>query len=280
MNVELAEQRILLLPDRVGADKAETAAWSRRTDAFGPFARLGGLISKPRNEDFEIIYRELRLQPFWRIRVSTAYVYERDREHNLRLGAEVHSVALGGHAYPARNGQAALTVTERCQEAYQREWLFDGMTRKTDAGLMRYLECETQSVAAEDLNERARAGAVIVPPQAKASVLTREVISQSIRKIDADRILEETMIIDLVDLCYRPVYALRFRWQTREAVVEVDAVTGEARSGGTTFEAYVGKLVDRDFLLDAGAEALNTFIPGVNLAKIIVVKGLKLGAKS
>mgnify|MGYP000727046602 CR=1 FL=1 len=37
---------------------------------------------------------------------------------------------------------------------------------------------------------------------------------------------------------------------------------------------------DRDFLLDAGAEAANMFIPGVNLAKIVIVKSLKLAAKS
>ena len=47
-----------------------------------------------------------------------------------------------------------------------------------------------------------------------------------------------------------------------------------------TFEAYVGKLVDKEFLLDAGAEAANMFIPGVNLARIIVTKGLKLAAKT
>ena len=65
-----------------------------------------------------------------------------------------------------------------------------------------------------------------------------------------------------------------------EAVVEVDAVTGETQTGGTTFETYVGKLVDRDFLLDAGIEAAGMFIPGVNLAKILVTRGLKLGAKA
>ena len=60
------------------------------------------------------------------------------------------------------------------------------------------------------------------------------------------------MRLDAIDLFYRPVYALRYRWQQKEAVVEVDAVTGETQTGGTTFETYVGKLVDRDFLLDAG----------------------------
>ena len=54
MNVELAEERILLLPDVLGAEQAEARAWSRRTDAFGAFARLGGLLQKPKDEDFEM----------------------------------------------------------------------------------------------------------------------------------------------------------------------------------------------------------------------------------
>ena len=111
-------------------------------------------------------------------------------------------------------------------------------------------------------------------------MLAREVISRSIRKIEADRIIEEKVHLEAIDLFYRPVYAVRYRWQQKEAVVEVNAVTGETQTGGTTFENYVGKLVDRDFLLDAGVEAANMFIPGVNLAKIIVAKGLKLNAKA
>lgn len=280
MNVELAEERILLLPDRLGAPQAEGRAWAKRTEAFGAFARLGGLIQKPKDEDYEVVYRELRLQPFWRISASTTYVYERVRQHKLKVGAEVQSVTMGAQNFPVVNREAAIPVTECCNESSQRDWLFDGITKKPDSALKSYAAGEARTVTAEDLNEQAKAGAVVVPPQAKASMLTRDVISQAIRKIEADRILEETMKVDAIDLFYRPVYAVRYKWQQKEAVVEVDAVTGETRTGGMTFEAYVGKLVDRDFLLDAGVEAANMFIPGVNLAKIIVVKGMKLAAKT
>lgn len=280
MNVELAEERILLLPDKLGAPQAEGRAWAKRTEAFGAFARLGGLIQKPKDEDYEVVYRELRLQPFWRISASTTYVYERVRQHKLKVSTEVQSVTTGSQNYPVMNREATIPVTECCNESSQRDWLFDGITKKPDPGLKSYITGEAKPVTPEDLNEQAKAGAVIVPPQAKASMLTRDVISQAIRKIEADRILEETMKVDAIDLFYRPVYAVRYRWQQKEAVVEVDAVSGETRTGGATFEAYVGKLVDRDFLLDAGAEAANMFIPGVNLAKIVIVKSLKLAAKS
>ncbi len=280
MNVELAEERILLLPDKIGAEQARVRAMTKRMEAFGAFARIGGLLSRPKDEDFEIVYSELRLQPFWRIAASTTHVYERQRAHKLKVSAEVDGVTVGGQTFAAANREATIVVTENCRESSQKEWLYDGLTKKYDPVLKTYPQVEAAPVTAEQLNDRSRAGTVVVPPVAKASMLTRDVISQSIRKIEADRVIEETMRIDAIDLIYRPVYAHRLQWQGKLAVVEVDAVLGDAQPGGATFEAYVGKLVDRDFLLDAGLEAANMILPGVTLGRIIVNKVAKIGAKT
>jgi hypothetical protein len=280
MHVEIAEERILLIPDAIGAEQARTLAWAKRSEAFGAFARIGGLISRPKDEDYEVVYSELRLQPLWRISASTTHIYERQRPHKLKVSNEVSSVAMGGQSFPASKGQATITITEHCHESSQKDWLFDGLTKKGEPELKQYLSTEPKPVTLDELNDQTRAGAVVLPPQAKASMLTREVISKAIRKIEADRVIEETMRIDAIDLIYRPVYAHRLRWQGKEAVVEVDAVLGEAKTQGTTFESYVGKVVDRDLLLDAGLEAANMILPGVTLARIIVTKAAKLNAKS
>jgi hypothetical protein len=280
MNVELAEERILLFADRFTMEHAEGRAWAKRTDAFGAFAKLGGLISKPKDEEYEVVYRERRLQPFWRLSACTDYTYERRREHRLKVGAEVQAITLGDQKLPAANREVVLNTLEACREENRREWLFDGLTKQAQSSLKAYLGFDALPVTAEDLNDQMKGGSVVVPPQAKSSSLTREVLSQAMPKIEADRILEEKIQIDAIDLYYRPVYAFRYKWQGKEAVVEFDAVTGDAKVGGNTFETYVGKFFDRDFLLDAGVEAANMFLPGANLAKIIVVKGLKLGGKS
>jgi hypothetical protein len=279
MNVELAEERILVLKDRFTLENAEQRSWAKRTDAFGAFAKIGGMIKQPKDEEFSVVYRERRLQPFWRLSTHTDYTYERKREHRLKCGPEVQSVTLYGATIPATNKEAPIVVTELCREEQRREWLFDGLTKAQSSGLRNYLDFETDVISSEALNDLTRSGTVVVPPQAKASFLTREVLTQSIPKIEADRILEEKIQVDQIDLFYRPVHAFRYRWQGKEAVVEFDAVTGDARAGGSTFETYVGKLIDKEFLLDAGIEAANMFLPGVNLAKIIVVKGLKIGQR-
>ena len=117
---------------------------------------------------------------------------------------------------------------------------------------------------------------VIVPPEAKASMVVRDVVAAAIGKIDADTVTEELVRVEAVDLYYRPIHAFRYRRADKEAVVEFDAVTGEARVGGDTFEQYLGKALEPRFLLDVGAETLNFVVPGANLAKLIIVKGMEM----
>ncbi len=280
MNVELAEERILVLADRFSVEHAEGRAWTKRTDAFGAFAKIGGLINKPKDEQFEVVYRERRLQPFWRLTAHTDYTYERNRDHKLKVGGEVQSVTLFGQTIQAANKEATVSLVETCHEETRREWFYDGLSKSAQPGLKSYLAFDSKPVTPEELNEQAKGGSVVVPPEAKSSSLTREVLSQVMPKIEADKILEETVQIDAIELYYRPVYAFRYRWQGKEAVVEFDAVTGDTRTGGSTFETYVGKFIDPKFLLDAGVEAANLFVPGANLARIIVTKGLKAVAKT
>jgi hypothetical protein len=107
-------------------------------------------------------------------------------------------------------------------------------------------------------------------------MVIRDVVAAAIGKINADKVLEELVRVEAVDLFYRPVYAFRYRRQNKEAIVEFDALTGETRTGGATFEQHLGKVLDPAFLLDVGAETLNFVFPGANLAKIVLVKGMEL----
>ena len=83
MDVEIAEERIFVLTDRFTLDHAEGRAWSRRADAFGTVARLGGLLNRSASEDYECVYRERRLQPFWRLHATAVAEYERSRSYTV-----------------------------------------------------------------------------------------------------------------------------------------------------------------------------------------------------
>jgi hypothetical protein len=279
MNVELAEERILQIVDRFTIDDAEVRAWSKRTEAFGTLAKMGSFIAKPKDDDFQVVYRERRLQPFWRLTAHTSHTYERKREHRISLAPEVRSVAHNGEPLRQVGREIVVPVTESCHEEKRGEWFYDGITKQLAPALKSYAAMESREVTPDELNAQAtapnpRATTIVVPPLARVKALTGEVLQQIIPKIDADVMLEEKIEIDAIELYYRPVYAYRYKWQNKEAVVEFDALTGEAKVGGTTFENYVGKLVDPAFLLDVGIETAGLFLPGANLAKLVVKKGL------
>lgn len=281
MNVELAEERILILTDRFSMEHAEGRAWTKRIDAFGAMAMMGGLLSRPRDDEFETVYRERRLQPFWRIASRATYAYERRREYPITVGPEVQHIEVCGEVKPAVNGRITVSGLESCHEERRRESLIDGLTGTAHQEYAAYLDFPSVEATADSLQTLAQQNTVVVPPQARASMLVRDALAQAIAKIDADKVTEETVRLEAVDLYYRPVYAFRYRRQGKEAVVEFDALTGAIRAqGGSTFEQYMGKVLDPNFLLDVSAEAADLFIPGAMIARVVIAKGMEMRNKS
>jgi len=276
MNVELADERFLILKDRFSMDHAEGRASTKRIDAFGTLAKVTGFLSKPKEDEFELVYRERRLQPFWRLVSAADYVYERTRRYPVAVPAAVETVAAYGQTLTAVDGQITFEGLETCREAVRKESLYDALTRQPDATLSKYLGFEGIAVEADRLQAAAGEETIVVPPVAKAPELIRDALSGVITRIEADRVLEEKIRVEAVELYYRPIYAFRYRRQGKEAVVEFDGLTGDVTTGGATFETYLGKVLDPAFLIDAGVEAATLVIPGARLAEIIVTKGIAL----
>ena len=276
MDVQIAEERILVLADRMGPSEAEGRAWARRVEAFGTMAKMAGFLARPKDDEFELAYKERRLQPFWRIACAATSVYERTRDYPISLPPEVQAVVVDGQPRPITAHRIVLQGYESCREETHRQVLVDGLTGQEDLRLGPYLDYAAAPTEPAHLADMAREGTVIVPPKVRASGLVRDAVARAIGKIEADKILEETVRLEAVDLYYRPVYAFRYRRAGKEAVLEVDALTGEVKTTGSTFEQHLGKVLEPKFLLDIGAEAANLFIPGATIAKIALVKGMEL----
>lgn len=274
MNVELADERILVFADRFTMDHAEGRAWAKRAEAFGTMARLGGLLNRGASDDYDLLYREKRLQPFWRLSCTAVSAYERTRDYQVRVQPEVRSVLVDAQERTVLNGAFRVTGMESCREEVSREVFYDGLTKGQNSMLLSYLKYEATQADADVLARAAADGVVVVPPEGKASVMVREVVGGMIGKIEADRVMEERVVVEAVDLYYRPVFAFRYRHAGKEAVIEFDGLTGDSRPGGATFEQYVGKVLEPKFLLDASVEAVNLFVPGTQLARIVVSKGV------
>jgi len=280
MNVELAEERILVLPDPTTMEAAEQRAWAKRVDAFGALARMSGLLNKPKDDEFELTYKERRLQPFWRLSATAVYAYERQKTYAIKVANEVQSVAIAGETKTIGRGEFTLTGLESCREETKKEFLYDGLSKGApDPNLGGYLKYDAKVVTESDLEEMAKGGLIVVPPEAKASMIVREVVAAMLSKIDADKVMEETVRIECVDLYYRPIYAFRYRRAGKEAVLELDPLSGSIRPGGATFETYLGKILEPRFLFDVTVETANIFFPGATLARVLVNKSLEFNKR-
>ena len=105
--------------------------------------------------------------------------------------------------------------------------------------------------------------------------MLRDVLLNVLKSFQADQIIEDRVEIERVDLYYRPVYAFQYRWHSKgkEAVLEIDALTGTLQSNGKTYQQYMGKILDADFLFDVGAETVGIFVPGGGIAVKLARKG-------
>ena len=279
MEISLADERALLLKETLTLEQAEGRAWGQKLDAFGRMAKMTGLLQRPKDDDFELIYKERRFQPFWHVVCSARYVYERRREFTLATGGpEVERVAFEDKEYGAINGRITLIGIEHCREEPRSELFLDGYTGESIPALADYLHYTANEVPVDYLDELTNQGAVVVPPQSRATAVVRDVLLGILKSVRADRILEDTVAVERVDLYYRPVYAFQYRWQSkhREAVLEYDGVTGALQAEGKTFQQYMGKILDPEFLFDVGADTVELLVPGGGIAMKLVRKGINV----
>lgn len=279
MEVNLVEERAMILHEQLSMDQAEGRAWSNRMSAFGRLDRVTSLFARPKDEEFELLYKEKRYQPFWHIICSSHYVYERRRQYPLKVsGSEVEAVTIEGMRYDARAGTILLSGLEHCREEVRNEVLVDGLTNAPNPELSAYLGYPTTEIAEDDLDDFRPEDAIVVPPQARATAVVRDILIGMIKSVQADRIIEDRIDVERVDLYYRPVYAFQYRWASKEkeAIVEYDGMTGKMHSGGKTFQQYAGQILDPEFLFDISMEAVDLLVPGGGLAIKLAKKGIEV----
>jgi len=268
MEINVANQRVLVFTPQFSLEEAKKKALDKKMVAFDTVSKVTSFLSRPKDEDFELLYEEHRYQPFWHVIANAKYVYERTANYQIAAsGPEVRRVTVQEETYEVTNGHIHTSVLEHCTLEEHEEVLVDGVTGKQDPSLRSYLS-KTSQVVEKELENVVEKNAILVPPQTRVSALMRDALSKMIKGIQADKIVEEEVEVACVDLYYHPVYAFQYKWKSKakEAIVEVDGLTGEISAGNRTFSEYVGKVLNRDFLFDISADAAGMLIPGGSIA--------------
>jgi hypothetical protein len=269
MEIQLGSERIFVLQEREGIDVLRQRAMDRRTQSFG--SGLGSLLQRPKAEDVVLVASQRRLEPFWHVAGRARYVYERSRDYAVVASApEVREVTVLGTTYPvAESGQAARTFTvpaiEHCREDFAHELDADARTGAKVADAAAVLAGPRDEIS--DPATLTADETIVVPPDHRASFVVRQLLSEMLKPVQADRIIEESLTLETIDLCYRPIWAFEFHWlsKDRRGVVEIDAVTGAIRQGGSLLPQLT-RMVSRDALFDIGADTIGLLVPGGSIA--------------
>jgi hypothetical protein len=280
MDIQLGTERIFVLRERDGPDRFRQQAMDQRTHAFG--SGLGSILSRPKADDVELIASQLRLEPFWHVSGKASYEYERRREYPVvASGPEVREVTIEGKTYPVGEpGPGARTFTmtalEHCREELAHVLDVDARTGARVGDAVAIL-----SGPRDEISDPATLGAdgtIVIAPEQRASFVVRQLLAEMLKPVQADRILEESLTLETIDLCYRPIRAFEFTWKpkNKNGVVEIDAVTGAVRQGGSLLP-QLGKVITRDALFDIGADTIGLLVPGGSIAVKVARAALDKG---
>jgi hypothetical protein len=266
MEVNLGETQIVELQATYSQEQIHGMALSKRVDAFGQMAKL---LQRPKPEDIELLAMQKQYEPFWHIAAVAHYVYERKRTYHVEVsGPEVQTVILDGKEYPVSQSKSRgidLETTERCEESLRRDMTLDAQSGE-EVDFRRYLA--SPQLVLPDMAALQQSGGIIVLPDIRSSFVVRRVIPMLLKTFQADRVLEETVNVEAITLCFRPTYAVEYSWAAKQKkqVMVYDALSGSGKAVAGELRKQVAKVLDNDILFDVGADAIGTIIPGANVA--------------
>lgn len=269
MDVQLAAERLFLLEERLTVDEIQQRAMDRRLQAFG--SGLGSFLQRPKPEEVSLVNKQRRLEPFWHVAGRAVYVYERNREYSVGASSpDVEALTINGVRYDGQPGAGPqrsfrVPAREHCRVEFAHESYTDGLTGTpvADAATLmagpRSEVSDPATLSAEDT--------VAVPPEHRASYVVRQLMSEIMKPVQADTVLEESITLDATDLFYRPIWAFEFTWagKGKQGIVEIDSITGQTRQGKQLVSSIKG-MVTRDLLFDVGADTIGLFVPGGSIA--------------
>jgi hypothetical protein len=268
MEISIVDQKAFLLPETITPDQARERAWDKKAAAFS--SGISSIFTRPKGEEIEITYTEKRYEPFWCIVCQGHYVYDRQVRFPVKVsGPEVKNVTVAGQDYclvdDKKHGSQIffLPGIEHCHEDYRKEVGFDGVSGERQ-DYSAALKSPRQEIS---LDSFAPEG-IVVAPEIRASFVVRQLLQEMIKPVQADKILEERVVIERLELYYKPLYAFEYLWipKERHAVAEFDGLSGQMRSGGKTLRQNLSTKLSRDLLFDLGADVLGMVVPGGSIA--------------
>jgi hypothetical protein len=275
-HIHIEGEKLLALDDVLGMPKAREMAQAQKIKAFG---LLAGLLSRPKEEDIEIIYEEKRFDAFWHVLGTSRFEYKRRKIYKVPVDATVQDVEVLG-ATLKTDMQAksfGLDGIERCIEEYKEETTIDAQTDQP-GDFSKYLKLPNKQISSTD--ELTADGTPIVALETKPAFLVRKTINSLIKPIQADQILDEQIGIREFALYFLPIYTFEFLWKTKDKRVTIsfDGATGELRPKANKITQKLRSSFTNAEIFEFSKEVAN-FVPGGSLAMLVGKKAYEMTKK-
>lgn len=261
MQITVAEQRALRFEPAFSADEARGRAMAHKASAFGTLSRL---FSRPKDDEVVLEEAGMRYEPLWHAKAHLHFVYDRSETYRISpKGQYVKSITIGVDAYSIESGKqnaVDIRAVEHCERDERKELWLDAVTNKA-VDSQSYAKANGVDI---DLGALASDGSKIVSPTVRASGAIRTLLGDDFRPTEADNVQDESIEVECIDLCLRPVYGYKYIWaaKNKTAEIAIDGITGEIRAESSNAISAVGKLLQPETLFDIGAETLNLVVPG------------------
>ncbi len=274
MEIYLATEHVYYLIPQINPEIARDRVEQKKINLV--VGAVGALFSQPKAEEICLTAFENRLEPFWLVSASSRTVYDRNRTYTITTsGSEVRSVTLLDQNLPVTppaKGAPALNLVavEHCEQELRTRQTFDGLTG-AKGDFLKYVGAAKTEIA--DLNSFSLPDVLVVPPQARATAVVRQVTADVVQPVqNVQAIHEERVDIDAIELHFRPVYAFEYEWtsKNKRVVIEFDPITAEIHGNGRRLQNQFKNILSRDLLFDITADAAGMLVPGGSIAVKLV----------
>jgi len=275
-NIHIDGEKLLVLQDVLGMEKARELATAHKVKAFG---LLTSLLSRPKPEEIEIIYEEKRFDAFWRVLGESSFEYTRRKVYKTTVEPMVQDTTILGQNFKIlpNEKQFELEAVERCLESYREEVIVNAQNGEPGE-FSKYISYLSQQIDTTDAITKD--GTPIVALEAKPAFLVRKVVNALIKPIQADKILDEQIGISELALYFIPVYTFELKWKPKDKSVTIsfDGVTGELRPQANKITDRLRKSFTNAEIFEFGKEVAN-FVPGGGLAMMVGKKVVEMTEK-
>ena len=272
MEISLAEEHAYYFVPQISLEVARDRIEKKKTNLVA--GMFGNLISRPNPNEIQVVSVENRLEPYWVVTAASRTAYERQQVFTVPIkGEEVREVTLLGQKLTVSSkGTPSLTLNgiEHCVDERRVTRFFDGLTGQKE-DLSRFQSFTKSAIT--DVADFAPDGMLVVPPQMRATAIIRQVLGEVIQPVTKAQIIhEERVDIELIELNFRPVYAVEYEWSSKgkRVIVEFDALLGDMRSGGKKWSDQIKGIITRDLFFDVTADAVGMLVPGGSIAVKLV----------